>query len=167
MFLEDFVDVVCAFPEARRQFCSGGAWLAPLATRAAGDAELHLRVGPGEGDRGRMDVRVRLGECSQRGEVSVVPIRWEAARLTSFFPVLDGNIELVDLGGGRCRLGLLATYRPPLDGIGRLVDRAVLHRVAQSTVRSFLTDVAHSLESVGEARDASTTDEPQDSGRGG
>jgi hypothetical protein len=36
-------------------------------------------------------------------------------------------------------------YDPPLAGFGRQADRLLLHRVAEASVRSFLTRVAASL----------------------
>jgi hypothetical protein len=66
--------------------------------------------------------------------------------LSGIFPMLDGDLELAPLGSERCRLTLSASYMPPFGDVGRALDRALLHRVAQSTVRSFLARVAMSLE---------------------
>lgn len=152
VFLDDSVEVECSFSDARTRFCSDGGWLAPMATRATDEGEHYLRVGPGGSGRGQMEVSIRLGACSGKGVTSVVPIRWEATRLCKLFPVLDGNVELVPLGEGRCRLGLQASYRPPLDGVGRLLDHALLHKVAVATIGSFLAQVAHSLEGQDQER---------------
>ena len=43
------------------------------------------------------------------------------------------------------RLTLSASYVPPFGELGARLDRALLHRVAVSTVRSFLVRVAASL----------------------
>ncbi|HMK97435.1 MAG TPA: hypothetical protein VK425_07805, partial [Acidimicrobiales bacterium] len=73
-------------------------------------------------------------------------IKWQAAERPALFPVLEGDLELVPLGADRSRLILSASYVPPLGELGRRLDRAVLHRVAESTVRSFLRRLASSLE---------------------
>jgi hypothetical protein len=88
---------------------------------------------------------VRLGPCWTRDGSATIPIRWDAAVLQSVFPVLDGTLVITPLGGSRCRLGIEASYRPPLEGIGLLADRLLLHRVAESTVHDFLERLAATL----------------------
>lgn len=147
VFLDDFVDVRRPIEAVRSRFGCDASWLAPLAARATDEGDTLLKVGPGTtGGLGAMEVRIELGECTSRNGVSVVPIRWQANRFTRLFPVLDGNLQLTPLGADHCRLEIRASYRPPLDGVGRLIDAALLHRVAQSTVRSFIFQVASSLE---------------------
>jgi hypothetical protein len=91
-------------------------------------------------------VRIRLGRVHERGSTTVVPIGWESAVHPSLFPVLSGDLEITPLGEDTCRIGLSASYLTPLGELGRRLDRAVLHHVAQSTVRSFLGRLASSLE---------------------
>jgi hypothetical protein len=62
--------------------------------------------------------------------------------------LLDGDLELAPLGPDQCRISLAATYTPALGRFGVQVDRALLHRVAASTVRSFLTQLASKLQST-------------------
>lgn len=146
VFLQDFVDVPRPLWEVRRYFCRGGDWLAPLAHQAHDDANmLLLRIGAAAGLGRGLEVRVRLGDCVARGEVCAVPIRWEAAHLPQLFPVLDGDVELAPLGPDQCRLVLRGSYRPPFERLGRVLDSVLLHRIAESTIRSFLVRVADSL----------------------
>ncbi len=42
-------------------------------------------------------------------------------------------------------LTLAGSYRPPLGSLGEVLDRAILHRVAAATIRSFLAQVAAQL----------------------
>ncbi len=145
-FIEDFVEADCSTERALQRLSGDGRWLEPMASRATDDADsLLVRVGPAALGSLGMEVRVQLGECSRRGVTGSVPIRWEAARLPYLFPVLDGDLEVTPLGPGSCRLTLHASYRTPLDGVGRLLDAALFHRVAESTVRSFLHRVADNL----------------------
>ena len=92
------------------------------------------------------EVEVTLGPMRERGEARVVPIEWGASGFAGMFPVLNGDLELAAIGSRDCRLSLDASYHPPLGDLGRALDRALLHRVAQSTVRSFLARVATALE---------------------
>jgi hypothetical protein len=151
IFLEDFIDVALRLEQVRERFAGDGNWLEPSATAAVEDGErLYMRIGPSwAAGRVSRAVRVSLGPTRERGESCVVPLAWEAAALPALFPVLDGDLELTPLGADSCRLTLFASYVPPLGGLGRGLDRAVLHRVAQSSVRSFLTRVAAKLEAGG------------------
>lgn len=148
VFLQDFVDVECAADDVSRRLGGGGAWLTPLASAAGGDGgTLQMRLGPSmSGELVTREVRVRLGQpATTTGGGAVVPIRWEDARYPALFPVLDGDLEVARLDDGSCRLVLNASYRPPLEGIGMLLNQALLHRVAESTARSFLGRVATEL----------------------
>jgi hypothetical protein len=147
-FLEDFADVSRPFEAVKDRLVGDGRWFAPLASAAEKDGEaLYFRIGPSWAN-GRMarEVRVSLGPPRKRGDALVVPLSWESSGLRGFFPVLDGDVELAPLDPDRCRVTLSATYVPPFGELGRQLDRAVLHRVARSTVRSFLARVAGSLE---------------------
>ena len=55
--------------------------------------------------------------------------------------MLDADLRLAALGEGTV-LTMAGTYRPPLGSLGEALDRAILHRVAAATVRSFLAQVA-------------------------
>ncbi len=157
MFLQDFVDVERPRDVISERLSNGGPWLARLASAAGDDTRTQLvRMGPPLfGERIAREVRIRLGSPTVSAAGIVVPIRWEDARRPTFFPVLDGNLELVALGPDCCRIVLYASYRPPFDTVGHVLDSALLHRVAESTVRSFLTHVAETLrETPPDERDA-------------
>jgi len=152
IFLEDFADVERPFEEVRGRFTGDGGWLAPFASAAAQDGEtLRMRIGP-SWTAGRLtrEVRVTLGTPHERGDALVIPLAWEPSGLRALFPVLDGDIELAPIGPGWCRVTLAASYVPPLGELGARVDHAFLHRVAASTVRSFLSRVATSLQVDGD-----------------
>lgn len=148
VFLADVVDVQRPLGDVRRHLCGGADWLVPLAHAATDDGDTALvRLGPGSlGTRAGVVTRIRLGACTRRGNGVFVPMRWEAASHSGLFPVLDGDLDLSPLDGAGCRISLNASYRPPLEGLGRVLDTIVLHRVAESTVRSFLQRLAGSLE---------------------
>lgn len=146
-FLRDFVDIDRPLDQVCKQLGGDGNWLVPLAGRAADDGATHnVRLSPSSARR-RLGVpaKVRLDRCTEHGDTVLIPIRWEATTLSGLFPILDGNLELHALGTNACRLVLSASYRPPLDTVGEWLDRMAFHRVAESTVRSFLELVASSL----------------------
>lgn len=147
IFVEDFTDVSCPLETVQPRFTGDGSWLESLASAAVEDGETHtMRVGPSWA-RGRLtrDVRVTLGPPRDRAGAVVVGLGWQPSSFQALFPVLNGDIELAPIDGG-CRLTLSASYVPPLGEFGSHLDRALLHRVAQSTVRSFLSQVATSLQ---------------------
>ena len=146
MLIYDFVQIDKPLSTLPPQLESGRAWLAPLAISACQDGErLLLRAGPGGGYRLTKQVCMTVGPARSRGDAVVVPIHWEATGLTALFPVLDADLEFAPLGSDTTQLALSGSYDPPLDGIGSRIDRWVLHRLAQATVRAFLARVAESL----------------------
>jgi len=148
LLLQEFTDVSRPFALARARLVGDEGWFAPFATAAEEDGrDLYLRLGPtwASGLAARK-VRVTLGAPHERGEALVVPLAWRSSELTGLFPVLDGDLEIAPVDPERCRLTLSASYEPPFGELGRQLDRALLHRVAQSTARSFLARVAESLE---------------------
>ncbi|MGB9111702.1 MAG: hypothetical protein WCF24_03135 [Acidimicrobiales bacterium] len=149
IFLEDYIDVPMHLAAIEQRFLAGGGWLAPFANSAEHEGEaLLMRLGPAwGGGRIAREVRVRIRGTRTRGEANVISLTWVDAQRPGLFPVLDGDLELAPVGDESCRLTLSATYTPPLGDFGADLDRAVLHHVAQSTVRSFLCQVAKTLES--------------------
>ena len=84
----------------------------------------------------------------QRGQVTVVPIRWIATGpIGGAFPVLDANLEMTAMDG-QTKLEMVGSYRPPLGKVGEAIDRLVLHSVARSTIRSFLGQLAQVAEQI-------------------
>ena len=127
-----------------------GTWLAKASDVAEGGVTGTLRVGPAAPVAAKL-VRVSVLDPVFRGDVMSVGLRWEAAgpASTTLFPVLDANISIGPAGPGTARLALSGSYRPPLGRLGAGLDRAVMHRVATATARSFLHSVAAALTQPG------------------
>ncbi len=125
-------------------------WVSALAVDAdaRGDqllAEVGVRV-----DGRRLlgaTVRIELGEPAQLGDKTVLPMSWRATAGTGLFPAMDGDLEVAPLGPARTQLAMSARYQPPLGRLGSALDRAVLHRVAEATVKDFVDRVAETLRS--------------------
>ena len=107
-------------------------------------SELGFNLGK---NRIQRQIDVTVGPARPVPGATLIPISWRSAAASSLFPVLDGQLEITGIGADKTRLGLSATYEPPLGLVGRVADRALLHRVAEVTVKDFLDNVAKSIES--------------------
>lgn len=87
-------------------------------------------------------VDIDVGTPYQRADGLVLPIHWWASRARSLFPRLEADLVAAPLGQAATIVSLMGRYDPPLAAVGRGLDRILLHRVAESSVRSLLTGVA-------------------------
>ncbi len=148
MLLHDFAYVPVGAGQVRdRLLANRGEWLSPLASAAAREGEeLRLRIGPSEAlPVLSKTVRVTVGDPLERGEVTVVPITWQATGTPALFPVLSADLEITALDSELTQLTLHGRYEPPLGAIGRRLDRLLMHRIAEASVRSFLRHLAEAL----------------------
>jgi hypothetical protein len=111
--------------------------------------EAVIRVGPlGDLPGASKLVRVRLLDPLDRGAATTVGLRWEATGpASSLFPVFDADIIVEPDGEDRTRLAIAGAYRAPLGRLGAGLDRAILHRVADATIRALLADISTALTS--------------------
>ena len=72
-------------------------------------------------------------------------MRWTATGAPGLFPALEADLEVAPLGPNRSQLAMSARYEPPFGPIGRAIDRTVLFRVAEATLKDFLDRVASAL----------------------
>jgi hypothetical protein len=98
-------------------------------------------------------VEIELVDLVRSPSKVVLLIRWKAHRATGLFPVLEGSLEVTPSSDGS-QLFVNGEYQPPGGAVGRVTDRAVLHRIAKATVRDFAERIAATLpELSGEAAD--------------
>lgn len=91
-------------------------------------------------------VRVQVRELVQRDGTATLTLRWQATgALGGLFPVLDADITVIPDGDDASLIGLEGVYGPPGGIVGAGIDRAVLHRVATATVRSFLSYITQAI----------------------
>lgn len=136
-------------------------WLPGLASRAnyRGDALL-ADVGFGEDVRVARQVAIELGRPVRMTAKTVLPLRWTATGASGLFPALEADLEVAALSPSRTQLAMSARYVPPLGPIGKVIDRAVLYRVAEATLKDFLDRVGAALlleAGVDENRDTAVT----------
>jgi hypothetical protein len=91
-------------------------------------------------------VRVQARKLTWTEESVGFAIRWEATGPEGgLFPVLDADIRLAPAGEGATLLTMAGSYRPPFGAVGDALDRTILHRVAEATIRRFLTQLADQI----------------------
>jgi len=150
MFARYFVELPIRADDVERALSRDPrAWLPGPAEQAnfKGD-RLLAEVGFGEAIHLRRKVTVEIGKPIHASSKSFFPLRWTASGPAGLFPALDADIEVASLGSDRAQLAISARYVPPLGAIGRTIDRALLSRVAEATVKDFLDRVAEAI--VGE-----------------
>jgi len=147
MFARYFVELPISREEVERALSRDPRlWLPGLAERATHRGDLLLAdVGFGEAVRIKRTVVVELGEPVRSGSKTVFPLRWAASGAAGLFPSLDADLEVAPLGPGSTQLAMSARYVPPFGSIGRVIDRAVLSRVAEATLKDFLDRVAETI----------------------
>jgi hypothetical protein len=148
MLLHDFAYVsVPADRVCDRVLAEDNEWLAPLAAAAMDEGEaLRLRVGPMSAlPMLSKTVRCEVGPALTRGEVTVVPLTWRATSAPGLFPVLSADLEVAALDPGLTQLTIHGRYEPPLGAVGRRIDRLLMHRIAEASVRSFLRRLVATL----------------------
>jgi hypothetical protein len=147
MFARYFVEIAIPSPEVDRVLATDPhGWLPGLAGDATHRADLLLaEVGFGEAIRVKREVVVELGPPVRSSTKTFFPIRWQASEHPGLFPALDADLEVAPLGPGRTQLSISARYAPPLGMFGRTIDRAVLSRVAEATLKDFLDGVADAI----------------------
>jgi len=93
-------------------------------------------------------VKLGFGDPIRFPSKTVLPITWKPTSLEGLIPSLEADLEIAELGPWRTQLSISARYAPPLGAVGRSLDRALLHRVAEATVRDFVDRAAARIDST-------------------
>lgn len=151
MFLKCYVEVPLAFADvASVMRWNPGGWLDGLAApaRDAG-AALLVEVGLGVGGRPlRRPAALEIGEATSDTRTASLPVRLHGADGGHLFPDFRGTLDAAWLGPTRTQLALVLDYAPPLGLAGRMADRALLHRVAETAMRGLLERAAARLVAI-------------------
>ncbi len=147
MFARYYVELPLPAEEVERAVLSDPeAWVPGLAGKASERGEeLLAEVGFGDGMRVDKQVVLEFGRPIRMPSKMVLPIKWRAVGVESLFPALDADLEIAPLGSHSTQLSMSARYVPPMGMLGRAMDRAVLHRVAEATLKDFLDRVSVAL----------------------
>jgi len=111
------------------------------------DGEGSAAVGPSVAGVGlRKKVTVIIGEPVTGGSWTEVPVAWHATSIRKMFPLMTGKVELAPVDARVTRLTVSGMYEPPFGRLGKHLDDALMHRVAEATVRDLADSIAKRLE---------------------
>jgi hypothetical protein len=100
--------------------------------------ELRARVGPGPAGLAKA-VRPEVGEPLDDGPGDVrIPVSWVATGASGLFPRFDGELVISEIEAELTQVAFRGSYDPPLGGVGQALDRVLLHRVAEATIKRFV-----------------------------
>ncbi|MBV9093926.1 MAG: MFS transporter [Streptosporangiaceae bacterium] len=123
-----------------------------LLRRASHDAYHDLgtgvaRVGPlGTAPGLSRLVAVRFSDMTVREDSATVAIRWETTGAGGgLFPALDADIKLTPAGDDATMLAVSGVYRAPFGSLGAGLDRVILRRIAQATIRAFADQIGAAI----------------------
>jgi len=148
MFLRYYVDLPLPLGQAERTLLEGPEHWVPGLLRDAEHRGRTLLTEVGFAvDTHRIDreVEIELGRPYLSGSSTRIPLTWRAASKERLFPQLEADLEIAALGPDRSQLSMDARYRPPFALVGRALDRTLLHRVAEATIKDFVDRVAEQI----------------------
>jgi hypothetical protein len=147
VFVRDFRELDIPFDEAESALAQDPTSWLPLVASATDERGRYLlaEVGFGSPLRLHKRVEVEVSEPYRLAGKTLVPIRWSTGAESSPLPVMEGDLEIAPFGPGRSQLSMNGRYTPPFGALGGTLDRALLHRVAEATVRDFVDRVARAL----------------------
>jgi hypothetical protein len=151
MFIRYFIEIPRPMADVEAELLeSPSSWsAAPARDAEARGEDLLADVGFGPPSiRVAKRVELQFGEPVRFPSKTILPMSWKPAGLESLLPRLEADIELGELGPERTQLSISARYTPPLGSLGRVLDRALLHRVAEATVKDFLDRAGQTLSAV-------------------
>ena len=93
----------------------------------------------------RKRVNIALGDPVKTSTWAEIPISWKATSIQKLFPVMNGKLEVAPSSKEETRLTVSGMYEPPLGRLGEQLDEALMHRVAEGTVRELAEQIASKL----------------------
>lgn len=104
--------------------------------------ELRFDIGGGAVTR---RVQAEVGPLISGHASLRVPLHWKAADHPNLFPVMESELRISDVDGDHIQLHLVGEYCAPLGAVGAFADALAGRRVAEKSLRNFLTEVAFRL----------------------
>lgn len=138
MFVYYFMYIDRPFLEARRlvlNIIDGLPEAAGIAYREGEQMQMRAGVAPGLLSKA---VRVRVGDPVDVGAETAIPVSWKATGPTRLFPVMEGELVIAGIGSAETQLIFRGSYHPPFGGLGKAIDKILLHRIAEATAKYFV-----------------------------
>lgn len=155
MFIRHNVHIPWSIESCRPQLLGAPRhWLPEPITPLAGDRSFEMPVGPGAPAVISKRVELTVGEVAQTGDWLTIPVAWRATGPSELFPTFEGDLKLEPVDRAACRLEISGNYQPPLGTLGREIDAAVMHNVAEGTIRNFVEKVAARVSTLAAASPA-------------
>jgi hypothetical protein len=111
-----------------------------------GEALMATLTGPA---RFAKTVTLEMGEPIQRADSTAVPLSWWATGTPGMFPTMEAELSVAAMGPDLTQVTFQGTYKPPLGIVGHVLDRTLLHRFAESSVKDFVDRVISDLDQGG------------------
>ena len=92
------------------------------------------------------EVLLRIGTARIRRDGVAYPITWRATGPTGLFPRMTAELVVSPVGSERASVVFEGTYDPPLGILGEAIDRTLLNRLAELTVKSWVDDLVEATE---------------------
>ncbi len=144
MFLKCYLELTEPYAVVREAMGRPDAWLDGLAEETGrGGHDLLVEVGLAlAGHRMFQTAQLHAGSLHEADRVASLPVRLRLEGSDRIFPTFEGTLDAAWLGDSRTQLALSLQYDPPLGALGRVADRALMHRVAETVARDFLDRAA-------------------------
>lgn len=91
-------------------------------------------------------VEMEIGDPARGATQTWIPLRWEATGVPGLFPTMDADVVIASVAPELTQIALRGSYRVPLGPVGRAVDRAILHRLAEASVKAFVDRIAQAVD---------------------
>ncbi len=117
-------------------------------------ATLHVQLGPI--DLGAEIAITMLGiEQERPGDKPVTRLNfgWAAAKHPGLFPAMAATLSIFALSPTETQLELAGRYTPPMGPLGKVLDAALGHRLAEGSVNRFIQEIAGWLRLPKQLRD--------------
>ena len=107
---------------------------------------MRARVGPrGDAKLVAKTVRMTIGAAVVSSDARRIPLTWEATGTPGLFPKMDAELVVARVDENLTQVKVQGHYEPPLGGVGRLIDRALLHRVAEASTKHLVDRIVAEL----------------------
>jgi hypothetical protein len=149
MFARYYLELPLPFEEVQETLLNRPQDWVPGLAEGAEERSDRLLAEVGFGSPGRRvgkRVEIELGRPFLVASKTILPLTWRATGSEALFPSLEADLEVAQLSRNRTQLSVSARYRPPLGALGRAIDKALLHRVAEATIKDFLDRAGETIQ---------------------